>query len=316
MMTTLSTLILGGTLAITTSDVKTQTVEFKSHGDRIVGTLYIPAKGQTPRPAIIVTGAWMTVKEQMPARYARELADRGFVTLVFDFRGWGQSGGSRRQFESPNLKIEDLLAATTFLKGRPEVQKGAIGGLALCASAGYLVSAATKSSDLKSLAVVAPWMQDPTIVEAVYGGKDGVRALIDVGRKANEAYAKSGRPEMRVAASTTDKSALMFGVPYYTETKRGQIPEWRNEVDLGFWEGWLTFNPMAVASKVKQPFFLVHSEAAAIPMGARQFYALVPGPKSELWLDKVTQFDFYDQNEVVRKASDAVAKHFESTLGR
>ncbi|TIU91068.1 MAG: alpha/beta hydrolase, partial [Mesorhizobium sp.] len=56
-------------------------VTFTSHGEQIVGDLYLPEDldAARPRPALVVTGAWMTVKEQMPARYAREMADRGFA---------------------------------------------------------------------------------------------------------------------------------------------------------------------------------------------------------------------------------------------
>ena len=47
-------------------------------------------------PAVIVTGAWTTVTEQMTGIYARELANRGLATLAFDFTGWGESGGEPR----------------------------------------------------------------------------------------------------------------------------------------------------------------------------------------------------------------------------
>jgi fermentation-respiration switch protein FrsA (DUF1100 family) len=34
------------------------------------------------------------------------MADRGFVALTFDFRGWGESGGVRRQYEDPSVIAE------------------------------------------------------------------------------------------------------------------------------------------------------------------------------------------------------------------
>ena len=45
----------------------------------MVGNLYLPAGIDTANPgqAAVVTGAWMTIKEQMAGRYARELAERG-----------------------------------------------------------------------------------------------------------------------------------------------------------------------------------------------------------------------------------------------
>lgn len=291
-------------------------VIFASHGGQIAGDLYLPEDldATNPPPALIVTGAWMTVKEQMPARYAREMADRGFVALTFDFRGWGESGGARRQYEDPNAKIADIEAAVAYLATRPEIDKGRIGGLGICASSGYMVTAAAENAAIKSVALVAPWLQDAEVVEQTYGGKDGVARLEAASDAAEAAYRSSGKQALLPAASRTDDRAIMFKVPYYTETDRGMIPAWRNEADPAFWRGWLTFDAIQAAPRLHQPFLMVHSEAAAIPQGARKFYARLAGQKQELWLDNVTQFDFYDRAAPVKIASDAVAAHFRATL--
>ncbi|MCH4549854.1 hypothetical protein MK632_29580 [Rhizobium changzhiense] len=41
------------------------------------------------------------------------------------------------------------------------------------------------------------------------------------------------------------------------------------------------------------------------------FLARLHGDASEIWLDGVTQFDFYDNPQHVTRAADAVAAHFE-----
>jgi len=307
------------TLAAATSAVAAPSVErvtFPSRGEEIVGALYLPegVSGSKPGPALVVTGAWMTVKEQMPARYAREMADRGFVALTFDFRGWGESGGVRRQYEDPEAKIADIEAAAAYLTTRPEADKDRIGGLGICASSGYMVTAATETPTIKSVALVAPWLQDAEVVDQTYGGKDGVAKLQAAGDAAELAYRSTGRQGFVPAASLVDDRAIMFKVPYYTEADRGMIPAWRNEADPAFWRGWLAFDAIQVAPRLLQPFLMVHSEAAAIPQGARKFYARLTVPKRELWLDNVTQLDFYDRARPVTAASDAVAAHFQRTL--
>jgi uncharacterized protein len=40
------------------------------------------------QPAVLVTGSWLTVKEQMADHYARALAARGYTVFTFDFAGW------------------------------------------------------------------------------------------------------------------------------------------------------------------------------------------------------------------------------------
>ena len=59
---------------------------------------------------------------------------------------------------------------------------------------------------------------------------------------------------------------------------------------------------------------IVHSEAAAIPQGAEEFYSRLSGEKNKLWLEDVSQFYFYDNPEAVATASDAVVEYFEETL--
>ena len=290
-------------------------VTFQSQGETIVGHFYLPkgASAFAPVPAIVVTGAWFTVKEQMPATYARAMADRGYAALAFDFRGFGESGGAVRQREIPSDKINDILAAVDFLKGQPEVKATRIAGLGICASSGYMVAAATRAPDFKAVALVAPWLHDATLVETIYGGPDAVRGLMDAGRAAAAAYSQTGTQRFVPGASTTDRNAVMFGVPYYTETDRGMIPAWRNEIDPAFWEGWLTFDALAYAPRLGQPFLMVESEAAALPQGARQFYAALKAPKAELWLDDATQFDFYDRERPVTASADAIAEHFRTS---
>lgn len=92
-------------------------VSFDSNNDTIVGNLFLP-ENYDPRqklPAVIITGAWTTVKEQMPTNYAKEMTARGFTTLVFDFRGWGESSGTIKYYEDPHSKTQDIISAANFL---------------------------------------------------------------------------------------------------------------------------------------------------------------------------------------------------------
>lgn len=296
------------------SAIRTERVTFLSGQDPVVGALFVPADlapGQRV-PGVVVTGAWMTIKEHMAGRYARELAERGFIALAFDFRTWGESGGRQRSLESPRMKIEDIGAAARFLAGRTDVSR--VGGLGVCASAGYMVHAAVQNPAIASVALVAPWLHNADIVNTVYGGADSVRHLIARARTAQAHFDSTGELTLLPAAGPQGSEAVMAGVPYYTEADRGAIPQWENTFNVASWEGWLTFDALAPAPLVTQPTLIVHSEAAAIPQGAHQFFAALRAQKAQLWLDGVSQFDFYDRDTPVNTAADAVAEHFQRTL--
>lgn len=244
----------------------------------------------------------------------RELAERGYVALAFDSRGWGETGGKVRAVENPRMKIEDIEAAARFLDARAETSADQIGGLGICASAGYVVTAAAEDKTLKSVALVAPWLHDRAIVEQVYGGVEGVAKLVAVAKAAEDKQSKTGEQTLVPAASETDNTAIMFNVPYCTEEGRGLIAQWENRFNVASWNDWLEFDGLAAASKVTQPTFLVHSEAAAIPQGAKAFFGKIRAPKGQLWLDNVSQLDFYDREAPVNAASNAVAQHLGKTL--
>ena len=316
LLATVTAAILQLTIANDAEAAQVKEVTFESNDRTLVGDLYLPDEYQAgdKLPGVVVTGAWTTVKEQMPATYAEAMADRGHAVLAFDFRNWGESDGNERQLEDPIDKTQDIVAAANYLTTLPQVDADRIAGLGICASAGYMADAAVQSEDIQAIALVAPWLHNQEIVNEVYGGEESVQSLIDTSQKAQVKYETTGELSLVPAASMTDKNAVMYQAPYYTEADRGAIPEYVNEFNLASWEGWLTYDSVAIANKLEDPVLIVHSEAAAIPQGAKEFYSRLPGDKKQLWLDDVTQFDFYDSPEAVTTASDAVTEHFEQTL--
>ena len=188
--------------------VESLRVTFPSQGHQLSGILYFRhAKNPTALPpAVIVTGSWTTVKEQMPARYAPMLAEAGYAALIFDFRGYGESEGLPREVESPALKAQDIRAAVAFLQTNGGVDGRRIGVLAICASAGYAVVAArNEDPGIKSIAMVAPWLHNKQIVRELYGGEAGVSRAARAGSRspARSSASRASSATSRWPASAT-----------------------------------------------------------------------------------------------------------------
>lgn len=291
-------------------------VSFESEGVTLKGHLFLPAEYEDGKtyPTVMVTGSWTTVKEQMAGTYAQRLADEGYATLAFDFRFYGESGGEPRQYESPEAKIKDIQNAVTYLLSLPVVDSGRIGGLGICASAGYMAHAAGQDRRIKTLSLVAPWLHNSEIVKAIYGGEEGVAAKTALGTAARQKYDDTGEVDYIPAASDSDESAAMFGpFAYYLSSERGVIPEWSNSFAVMSWPEWLGFDGVSAAPTINVPILLVHSEDAAVPDGAKQFFANVNANKEIVWTEG-NQFDFYDQKAQINTAVMAVNKHFEANL--
>lgn len=315
-MKTLTLTTAAGLMASTAAiaQVETRTVTFENEGATLSGTLYLPEeRGTAPLPTVVVTGAWTSVQEQMPANYAREMAERGFAAFTFDFRGWGKSGdlpNNVRFVESPEAKTSDIKAAIAFVATLPEVDAAQINGLGICASAGYMVDAVAGNPLIQRLGLVAPWLQNAEIVEAVYGGEEGVAGLIGVSQAAE---AKGG--DVIPAAGPEGATGVLMPIGgYYYEADRGGIPEYDDKWNNAGWEGWLTYHPADNPQRLDKPLAIVHSESAAIPQGVQTFLAGFAGEATAQWLEDVTQFDFYDNPEDVTRAADTVADHFRAGL--
>ncbi|NRA65652.1 MAG: alpha/beta hydrolase [Pseudobacteriovorax sp.] len=291
-------------------------ISFKSQGITLKGTLFLPTGFSTKQkiPGVIVTGAWTTVKEQMPRTYAIEMANRGYAALTFDFTGWGESEGKNRYMEDPVGKTQDIIAAVEYLHSRKEIDNRKIAGIGICASSGYMADAYTMTKKLKSVTLVAPWLHSPEIAKSVYGGEDSVNKLLSAADEARDQFKRTGRLTTAVAASTKDKNSIMFKAPYYTEKDRGLIKEYDNKFNIGSWRPWLTYDAMASAKKLPGPILFVGSDAMALPKGAETYASLAKGKVTKVWLDNITQFDFYDQKNAVSRAVDSAHMHFTKYL--
>ena len=301
-------LLMASTAAI--AQVETRTMTFENEGATLSGTLYLPeGHDGSALPTVIVTGAWTSVEEQMPSVYAEEMVERGFAAFTFDFRGWGKSGDlpqNVRFVESPEAKTSDIRAAIASVATLPEVDATQINGLGICASAGYMVDAVAGNDLVNRIGLVAPWLQNEALVNAVYGGEEGVRGLIQMSRDAEAA----GGQIIPAAGPEGAEGVLMPIGGYYYEEDRGAIPAYDNQWNNAGWEGWLTYHPADNGQRLTQPLAIVHSEAAAIPQGVRDFLSGYAGEATMQWLEDVTQFDFYDNPEDVERAADTIVNHF------
>ncbi len=291
-------------------------VTFESGGKTLAGVLYRPmAAGDEPAPVVVVAPPWLNVKEQVAARHARALAERGVAALAFDYRYWGQSAGEPREWESASAKVEDLRAAVAYLQTRRDVDPQRIGMLGICFGAGHVFRAAGGNDDVKSVATVAAWLHDKPTLSAIFGQEEIDRryaAAADARRR----FEATGEVVYVPAASNTDRTAGMFFPDpsfFYTNPQRGQIPQWTNRMAVMSWDEWLDLDGVAAASAVGQPLLMVHSDASALPDNVRKAFASAGGEKDLLWTQgEHTQF--YDSAPHIDKAADALAAHFKRTM--
>jgi uncharacterized protein len=125
-------------------DRSTISVRFRSKGVTLVGTLSLPP-GEGPHPTLVwVHGSGPETRDQASSFYA-SLLDPRYAFFSFDKRGAGESGGACCPLDF-GLLADDVVAAVDAVREREEVDRDAIGLIAL-SQGGWIAPLASNRDD-------------------------------------------------------------------------------------------------------------------------------------------------------------------------
>lgn len=130
-----------------------QRVSFFVGGQKLVGELFYPAKLKEKNPAILFVHGW-TGNKNNSYQYATALAKLGFISLLFDMRGHGESEGNINAFTISDF-LTDVYAAYDFLLKCEGVDIENISGVGSSFGC-YLLSILSENREIKNLVLRAP----------------------------------------------------------------------------------------------------------------------------------------------------------------
>lgn len=280
------------------SAIREERVVFEVDSVDVVGVLRVPV-GRTASAALVFAGPVTSVKEQTSGRYAMAMAVRGFATLSFDHRHFGESGGTPRHYVHPDRKVEELCAAFGFLQQRPEVHPDRIGAVGICAGAGFMASAVAADDRVKAWGAVAGFFQDACERRKTLGN-DYEREL-ERAATAREAFENTG------------EVAVVSGPDAFGPEPR-PMPRPVSPLALMSWEHLLRWDVQSAAFDITAPTMLVHSDNAFAPKLARRFFDSLGGLKEQVWIQSRAHEDFYGQPEQVERVTNHLTRHFKAYL--
>ncbi|WP_198538337.1 alpha/beta hydrolase family protein [Marinicella sediminis] len=137
------------------ADVRSDDITFNSHDVQLSGTVVYPLNQTGHVAAVFVHGSGPQ-KRNLPL--ARALAAKGIVTLVYDKRGVGESGGTyegkqRVSEHNVNLLAADAAAALQVLRQHPQAQ-AVPAGLIGISQAGWLIPLAAEQEPRPDFMVI------------------------------------------------------------------------------------------------------------------------------------------------------------------
>lgn len=290
-------------------DVTRTSVSYRNRfGITIAADLYRPKDldESEERPATVIGAPYGGVKEQGPGVYAQNMALRGFVALTFDPSYNGYSGGQPRHLSSPDLFVEDFSAAVDYLGTRPFVDRERIGGIGMCGSGGFMLSAAQVDRRLKAVATVV--MYDISRAQRC-GFRDTLTeedrgAFLDVLAEQRYAEFEGNPPALTPRGApigfddTTDPIGREFGEFY--STPRGYHPNSITQFTLTSSMSFMNFPLLThIKSISPRPILFVVGEHAHSRYFSEDAYELAAEPKEFHVVRNAGHVDLYDKTDLI-----------------
>ena len=290
--------------------METQKVVFvnKELNTRLAGLLRLPDGFDLSRnyPAIVVTGPMLSVKEQAQSVYAARLTEAGYVTLVFDGTYFGESEGSPRGQELPDVKESDIEGAVDFLCSLPYVDNVRIGGLGICGSGSYMSVAGVKESRLKAITAIVPAISNISTspMMGFFKPEEEVRA-------AKKAY---DRGEGELMYLNFMPRAFDEGAAYYYSA-RGTHPRWSNQVVAWSQLELIKYNVTEIMKGMTKPYCVISGENAWSKLSSVEIFEAVPHDNKEIHvIPEASHFDMYDLAPFVFEAFEFILPFFGKNL--
>jgi hypothetical protein len=131
-------------------------VEFPSGDDVCRAWFFVPAQLDRPAPCIVMGHGFGLTRRCGLREFACAFVDAGYAVLLFDYRGFGDSGGTPRQLVSFRRQIEDWEAAVDFTRAQHDVDSSRVVTWGFSLGAGHALTVAAKNGAVAAVVAVAP----------------------------------------------------------------------------------------------------------------------------------------------------------------
>jgi alpha-beta hydrolase superfamily lysophospholipase len=283
-------------------------LRFASGSDRCAAWLYRPPRANANGLPIVVMahGLSGTRRDRLGA-FATRFAAAGLFALVFDHRGFGDSGGEPDLFH-PALQLQDWQAAIDFARALPGVDGQRVATFGSSMGGGNALAAAAGDKQVAAAISQVPFLD---IWRQAHRSPPWVSARMLLAAVRGQHLPAVGSPQQAAFINAPDSEAGWRHVVAIGEDSR-----WRNRVSARWLLG-RPYRPARFASKLHCPWLVCVGEADRVAKPGPAIAAAKRAPLGELrTYPGVDHFDVYDGPEhdaVVADQLDFLRRHL---LGR
>jgi pimeloyl-ACP methyl ester carboxylesterase len=258
---------------------------FASAGDSCAAWFYPPTRGAEEAPVVVMAHGLSGTRRDRLGPFAERFAAAGFAALVFDHRGFGDSGGEADLFQ-PVRQLEDWAAAIAFARSLPGIDANRVVTFGSSMGGGNALAAAAADPGVAAAISQVPFLD---IVRQAHRASPRVTARMLAAAIRGEHLAAIGQPN----------EPAFINAPGGEEGWRhvvaiGEDSRWRNRVSSRWLLG-RPYRPSRHARKLRCPWLVCVGEADRIAKPGPAISAARRAPLGELrTYPGVDHFDIYD----------------------
>jgi alpha-beta hydrolase superfamily lysophospholipase len=136
--------------------VRETDVEMLSGGDVCRAWFFVPEEVDAPVPCLVMGHGFGLTRRCGLREFAETFAGAGYAVVLFDYRGFGDSGGIPRQLVSFRKQLEDWGTAVDFARAQPEVDSNRVITWGFSLGAGHALTVAARDGGVAAVVAVAP----------------------------------------------------------------------------------------------------------------------------------------------------------------
>lgn len=298
----------------TSDKVTIEKVSFQSqYQEKVAGNLYLP-KGidrNTKLPAIIVGHPMGAVKEQSANLYATKMAEQGFVAMSIDLPFWGESEGKTRNMVSPEVYAEAFSAGVDYLGSQTFVDRARIGGIGVCGSGSFMISAAKIDPRLKAIATVSMYDMGSAVRHALNHSQSVEQRKQFIASAAEQRWAEYDGGEVLYIGGTTlehtsDTDPIQREFFDFYRTPRGEFtpagasPKTTTKPTMTSMVKFMNFYPFNDIETISpRPMLFISGDQAHSREFSEDAYAKAAEPKELHWVKGAGHVDLYDRVDLI-----------------
>jgi alpha-beta hydrolase superfamily lysophospholipase len=280
-----------------------QDIVFSSGADSCAAWLYPAAGAESEVPVVVMAHGLSGTRRDRLGPFAERFATAGFAALVFDHRGFGDSGGEADLFDS-RRQLDDWRAAITFARSLPGIDSGRLATFGSSMGGGNALAAAAEDQNVAAAISQVPFLD---IVRQAHRASPRVTARMLAAAIQGRHLPAVGQPD----------EPAFINAPGGEEGWRrvvagGEGSRWRNRVSSR-WVLGRPYRPVRHAAKLHCPWLVCVGEADRVAKPGPAIAAARRAPHGELrTYQGVDHFDIYDgpQHEaVVADQLDFLRRH-------